>query len=185
MAWSLSLGGTNAPPSTTRPAGPDEIVVTGAGTTLKLMITGVRSTFSTRSTARMRNVCGPGSRPSSDSGELQDSHRPESSWHSNVTSSCGVALSEPVNATSSTSKRGAGTTGISGSGGFCEPTVAGSPLTSVVTGGVVSAVIVQVYVAGVGSTLPSKFGFGEPGLSVRGSAMSRARTSKVCCPGAT
>ena len=52
-------------------------------------------------------------------------------------------------------------------------------------GGVVSAVIVHVWTAGVGSTLPSKFGFGRPGLSNTASAMSIARTSNVCWPGAS
>jgi hypothetical protein len=49
----------------------------------------------------------------------------------------------------------------------------------VVSGGVVSATDVQLWLAGVGSTLPSNVEFGSTG-----SALSLARTSKVCSPGA-
>jgi hypothetical protein len=64
----------------------------------------------------------------------------------------------------------------------CSPILAGGSTTISVPGGVVSAAIVQVWRAGVGSTLPSKFGLF--GSTTSGSAVSTARTSNVCCPGA-
>jgi hypothetical protein len=82
MAFSLVLGGVNGPPSTTRPAGPDVIVVTGTGTTVRTRVAGVVSALPARSTARIRMVCSPGSRPWKDSGEPQGSYAALSTEHS-------------------------------------------------------------------------------------------------------
>jgi hypothetical protein len=96
-----------------------------------------------------------------------------------------VALSIPWKTTSSGWISDGGSNGISGTSGFVGPILAAGPWSRIVWGGVVSAVIVHVYVAGVGSTFPSNSGLGPAGFSNTGSAMSRARTSKVCWPGAS
>jgi hypothetical protein len=167
IAFSLLLGGVNEAPSITRPDGPEVIVVAGAGTTVIVRVAGVVSWLPARSTERIRIVCSPGSRPWKDSGDVHCSNGALSTEHSNVIIRSGVALSEPMNSKS------AGVSGLIRAGGA---------VTIPVVGGVVSAVIVHVYRAGVGSMLPSKFGLF--GSTISGSAASIARTSNVCSPGA-
>src|SRR5918992_1319946 len=70
FSWSLNAGGF------------DVNVVTGGATTSTMISIGVGSALSARSIARIRNTCGPISRPSRDSGELHDVHGSKSSWHS-------------------------------------------------------------------------------------------------------
>jgi hypothetical protein len=62
--------------------GVDRNLVTGGGTTSNTISSGVGSALSARSIARMRNVCGPTSRPARDCGELHEVHGSKSSWHS-------------------------------------------------------------------------------------------------------
>src|SRR5918992_3416277 len=112
VSASLNAGGVNVN------------VVTGGGTTSKLISIGVGSAFSARSIARMRKVCGPTSSPSRDSGELHDVHGSKSSWHSYVSSSAGVALSTPPKTTSSGWVSDGGSNGISTTGGVLGPILA-------------------------------------------------------------
>src|SRR5919106_2129987 len=108
--------------------GAESIVVLGGPTSSHVYVSGVGSALSARSTARMRTVCSPGSTPCRLCGEEHCSHGPLSIEHSKTTSSSGVALSLPVNS-------------IWMSGSIVG--VSGSSPTSVVSGGVVSAVEVQ------------------------------------------
>lgn len=177
-AWSASktkVAASDVPgiagdwPSTICPAGPVVIVVTGAGTTVQVSTAGVSaSRLPARSTARIRSSWAPGSRPVTVTGDSHAANGSPSTEHSKLSIRTGVALSVPKNAT---------TASVS-----C-PMVAGRPAPEMpVPGGVVSATLAQVYVAGVGSTLPSNSGLFGSGNA--GSTASIARTSKVCSPGA-
>jgi hypothetical protein len=164
-AFSLVLGGCGGVPSSTRPAGPELMLVTGAATTVQLRVAGVGSAFPARSIARTRSVCSPGSRPCTDSGDWHGSNGRLSTEHSKVSDSSGVAKwSLPVNTKSA---------------GVSSPILAGGPERISVDGAAVSAVIVHVWTAG-GPTLPSTGAFGSSG-----SVSSMARTSNLWGPGAS
>jgi hypothetical protein len=146
-------------------SGPPVIVVTGGATIVHVRVAGVPSVLPARSTERTLNVCSPGSRLSV-CGESHGSNGRPSTEHSNASSRSGVALSEPKNSNVASAS----------------PVRSGGPERIPVPGVTASATAVHVWTAGVGSTLPSKFGFDGSGTS--GSASSIARTSNVCSPGA-
>ena len=130
--------------SPVRPSGPALIVVWGAlVSTVMVRLAGLASVLPAASVARTSKVWGPSVSAAVVCGELQAVSAAESTRHSNV------ALDSEENSNV----------------GVESPVSPLAPVSMVVSGGVVS--IVQVWLAGVGSTL---------------SAASMARTSNVCGP---
>src|SRR5918992_3377409 len=103
-------------------SGPVRIVLSGGGVILQLRLAGVRSTLPAASLARTRNWCTPTARLAYWAGEAQVLNAAPSSEHSNLRSAAGVLASLPENVSV------ADLTAVS----------AGGPVSTVVSGGVVS-----------------------------------------------
>ena len=165
-AFSLVLGGCGGVPSSTRPAGPEVKVVTGAATTVQLLGRGRRVRVAGQVDrphaqgvlAGQQALHRLGRRARLERQAVHGALERERQW-------AGVAKwSSPVNTKSA---------------GVSSPILAGGPERISVEGAAVSAVIVHVWTA-AGPTLPSTGLFGSSG-----SVSSMARTSNLCGPGAS